>query len=144
MGEQLSISEVIKIIGERSSRAVPGVYFLVDPREVLYVGSSVNVYRRAVEHSRNRIPYHRFFVIETPHYVALERVLIAALRPPYNRMIARPSKEYLREIDCVPGVDGDRLRELVALRSDEGFAKEHTIAARRAIRAADSSSSIIA
>lgn len=65
----------------------PGIYFLVDGDEVVYVGQSMHPATRLKEHDRDgRKTYTHAFLLPTPESDLndLETLLIAQLRPKFN------------------------------------------------------------
>jgi hypothetical protein len=65
-----------------------GVYLLMRKGKVVYIGSSLNMPRRVADHRTNGRPFDKaFYIATTPRErEALERVLIAAIRPLQNRV----------------------------------------------------------
>jgi hypothetical protein len=65
-----------------------GVYLLMRKGKVVYIGSSLNMPQRVADHRTNGRPFDKAFYIATTalEREALERVLIAAINPPQNRV----------------------------------------------------------
>lgn len=64
----------------------PGVYFLCNGDEVVYVGQSINIFGRLVEHRQNK-NFDRIYILPIPEHElnAVEGALIRILKPKYNR-----------------------------------------------------------
>lgn len=68
-------------------RRVPGIYFLIDGQEIVYVGQSMNLPLRIDQHRReSRKTFDRFTVYPCPEKLLdkLERHYIHVFRPKYN------------------------------------------------------------
>jgi hypothetical protein len=82
--------------GVERSGAQPliGVYLLMLKGKIVYVGSSLRMPQRVAEHRSNGRPFDDAFYIATTakEREALERVRIAAINPPQNR-IGRTSND---------------------------------------------------
>jgi hypothetical protein len=74
--------------GRSGAKPLIGVYLLMLNGEITYVGSSQNMPRSVAEHRSNGRPFDDAFYIATAarEREALERVLIAAVNPPQNRI----------------------------------------------------------
>jgi hypothetical protein len=75
-------------IVKRYKSPKPKVYFLVKGREVVYVGSTNNLDARLIEH-RRRFKFRTAYYLEVPlgaDMVRIEKDLILALRPKFNRL----------------------------------------------------------
>ncbi len=103
----------LALSGAQRFSGMAGVYLLVDDSEILYVGSSRNVPRRIAYHSRQRIGYHRVFVVYTESYRELERLLIAAHKPKFNTVVNSVTGHAVIECRKIPGVDVDSLLAMV-------------------------------
>lgn len=71
------------------TRTVPkcGVYILMQGAEIVYIGSSTDVRGRVLTHRQYGRPFDSAYAIETEEEtrLALEKMLIAALRPGQNK-----------------------------------------------------------
>lgn len=62
-----------------------GVYFLYDGDELVYIGTTDNLYRRIGQHiAEGKKVFNRFEVYPTKDRMRLEGFLIRALKPKYN------------------------------------------------------------
>jgi hypothetical protein len=110
-----------------------GVYFLINLREIVYVGQSVNVPRRVEEHfndpkmSFSHVAYLR---VKEAHLDEVEQFYVRKFDPPYNRAYRNPDchkmshgsspecSEHSQVVDFIsaPGVTrtrGTEIRNLV-------------------------------
>lgn len=62
-----------------------GVYFLCKDKEVVYVGSSTNVYSRVPAHTDKEYDRAYYIIVPELHLTAIESAFIALLNPKYNR-----------------------------------------------------------
>jgi hypothetical protein len=77
------------------TRTVPkcGVYLLMQAGAVTYVGSSTDVRSRVMAHRQNGRPFDAVYAMETDEgsRLAIERMLIIALKPAQNRTWVKAS-----------------------------------------------------
>lgn len=84
-GGMLPAELAIKLILSRAPSMNPGVYFLLDKREVVYIGQSTSVLSRMVGHNDKVFDDVRMIeVAEAPTRLELERALISEFKPKYN------------------------------------------------------------
>lgn len=77
-----------------------GVYFLIHAGAIVYVGQSLNVHARVLDHV-GRVEFDAYAVIPCPadRMGAIESVYIAELRPKHNRRISYTPIGYARAAD---------------------------------------------
>ena len=78
----------------------PGVYFLFDGDELVYVGKSKNIMARIGTHiADEQKTFDSFEIFETDDYSRLEEFLIRLLKPKYNRVVPGTEFEHLGGIE---------------------------------------------
>lgn len=92
-----AIKEMPFTIDDVMSSAIPcnsstGVYFLIKGFEVVYVGQSVDIFRRVGRHKDNDIDFDSFTILACgkEDLDRLESLYIDALLPKYNRATPSP------------------------------------------------------
>lgn len=114
------------------SGGCPGVYFLCDGNEVVYVGQSTNVVYRVATHimeGKKRFDHHRVFYVPC-HPEALDKLeqqFIVQLNPKYNggmfSKYEKPSKSFARfaglEYPPRHGTPGVQLSEVASIPSHD-------------------------
>jgi len=63
------------------------VYFLVDNKEVVYVGQAINLYRRIMEHKDKIFDDVYYFETDNTELNVVEEYFIIAMNPKYNKTL---------------------------------------------------------
>lgn len=101
--EFLGLADVLARSHPRE-RTVPGIYFLIDGQEVVYVGQSMNLPLRIHQHRRaNEKKFDRFTVYPCPAKLLdkIERHYIQLLRPKYNLAPLPYGDHFLKAADAI-------------------------------------------
>jgi hypothetical protein len=65
---------------------IAGVYFLIEGKDIVYIGYSVDCYKRLRRHVLNDIFYFNYFyAVKIQEYEYVEKFYIRKFKPKYNR-----------------------------------------------------------
>ena len=82
----------------------PGVYFLLDQDEIVYVGQSVNVYARIAQHQDKKFDRYAFISCSVDALDKLESIYIHYLRPKLNGDQTEDAKAAPISFDVLLGI----------------------------------------
>lgn len=87
--------EEIKQLNRHSVDITPGVYFLFNDNDLVYVGESEDIHRRVGQHRKNKEYDSYSFIVQTdPHLrLRLEKAYIEKFNPKYNKRAGNSSNK---------------------------------------------------
>lgn len=119
MADLLSLPEILKI-SKKTNYIKSGVYFLIYEKEIVYVGSSMNIYARLTAHNNNKnLEFDSYSIIEAPEkdLKELEADYIFWFTPEHNKnlysenikQIARIKPTYNQALSLECSIIGNKI-----------------------------------
>jgi len=99
--DSTELLEMRTILAQSKAKPSQGVYFLIQSKEIVYIGQTTNILRRINSHIRKRkFHFDRYAFISLPKesLEATEKLYIKKFRPKYNTVHINPTKIILKEV----------------------------------------------
>lgn len=103
----LQLRGLLPLLNEVNHHTIRGVYFLCHAAEVVYVGSSENIYARLPTHAHDKKWERVFYLPVGIFMIEIEAAFITLIQPKYNKNLPCKSVKAKGKTQLKFGEDGD-------------------------------------